>query len=71
MSSPLKRKAGATAATKAKKPKISIPEYHLTSSRRDESGEIVWPAPEAQIERAREMIKEWYVLWILKLFGVM
>lgn len=64
MSSPLKRKAGAVAATKSKKPKISVPEYHLTPSRQDESGSIVWPAPEDQIERARAMIQEWYVIWL-------
>jgi len=60
MASPLKRKAGPTAATKSKKPKISVPEYHVTPSRKDESGEIVWPAPENQIEHARETIKKWY-----------
>jgi hypothetical protein len=60
MSSPAKRKAESTQTTpKPKKPKITIPEYHLTPSRRDESGEIVWPAPKEQIERAREIIREW------------
>ncbi|KAJ4348836.1 uncharacterized protein N0V89_010214 [Didymosphaeria variabile] len=59
MASPAKRKAEKQATpTKAKKPKTKIPEYHLTPSRRDEDGEIVWPAPKAQIERAREIIKE-------------
>ncbi|OAG01832.1 DHH phosphoesterase [Paraphaeosphaeria sporulosa] len=59
MSSPAKRKAETQASpAKAKKPKVQIPEYHLTPSRRDEDGEIVWPAPKAQIERAREIIRE-------------
>lgn len=63
MASPLKRKAEKRATSpKKKKQKIEIPEYHLTPSRRDDDGEIVWPAPKAQIERAREIIREWFVL---------
>ncbi|KAL5414917.1 hypothetical protein PMIN04_008790 [Paraphaeosphaeria minitans] len=59
MASPAKRKAENQASpAKAKKSKVQIPEYHLTPSRRDEDGEIVWPAPKTQIERAREIIKE-------------
>ncbi|KAF2710751.1 DHH phosphoesterase, partial [Pleomassaria siparia CBS 279.74] len=58
MASPLKRKAETAASSKVKKTKISVPEYHLAPSRRDESGEIVWPAPQEQIERAREIIRE-------------
>ncbi|OTA94338.1 hypothetical protein M434DRAFT_394886 [Hypoxylon sp. CO27-5] len=46
------------ASPRAKKPRPSVPEYHLTPSIRDESGEIVWPAPKAQIERARNLILE-------------
>jgi hypothetical protein len=61
MASPIKRKAKKQSSSpRAKKPKIEIPEYHLTSSRRDKDGEIVWPAPNEQIERAREIIREWY-----------
>lgn len=59
MNSHAKRKAEMQASpAKVKKPKVQIPEYHLTPSRRDEGGEIVWPAPNSQIERAREIIKE-------------
>ncbi|KAF1970221.1 DHH phosphoesterase [Bimuria novae-zelandiae CBS 107.79] len=59
MASPAKRKAEHQASpAKPKKPKVEIPEYHLTPSRRGLDGEIVWPAPKAQIERAREIIKE-------------
>jgi hypothetical protein len=63
VSSPLKRKAGLATSPRAKKPKtkIVVPEYHLTPSRRDGEGEIVWPAPTAQIERARQVIRQWYV----------
>lgn len=62
MTSPLKRKAEAsTASSTAKKQKVVVPEYHTTPQRRDETGEIVWPARREQIERAREIIKEWYV----------
>lgn len=38
-----------------------VPEYHTTPSRRDEDGEIIWPARTEQIERARGIIQEWYV----------
>lgn len=61
MTSPAKRKAESQVeTTKAKKAKLVVPEYHTTPSRRDEEGEIVWPAPRGQIERAREVIREWY-----------
>lgn len=62
MASPLKRKADKPATSKTtKKAKIVVPEYHTTPQRRDETGEIVWPARQMQIERARDIIKEWYV----------
>ncbi|KAH4007246.1 hypothetical protein HBI56_215930 [Parastagonospora nodorum] len=57
--SPAKRKAEQSVSPpKTKKPKIVVPEYHLTPSRQDESGENVWPARAEQIDRAREIIKE-------------
>lgn len=49
------------AAPKAKKSRPQVPEYHSTPSLRDESGEIVWPAPKVQIEGARNFILEWSV----------
>ncbi|KAJ4289841.1 hypothetical protein N0V90_011173 [Kalmusia sp. IMI 367209] len=59
MASPLKRKAQKlTPPPKIKKPKVEIPEYHTAPSRMDDDGEIVWPAPKSQIERAREIIKQ-------------
>lgn len=58
--SPLKRKAENETTVNAKKARIVVPDYHLASPRRDESGEIVWPAPAAQIDRARDIIREWY-----------
>jgi hypothetical protein len=60
MMSPVKRKAEkAITPPKTKKSKVVVPEYHLTPSRQNESGETMWPAREEQIERAREIIKEW------------
>lgn len=47
---------------KAKKPRPEVPEYHSTPSMKDETGDIIWPAPSAQIEGARKFIKEWYVI---------
>lgn len=61
MASPAKRKLkDAGSLPKSKKPKVEIPEYHLAVSRRTDDGEIIWPAPKDQIERARTIIKEWY-----------
>jgi hypothetical protein len=59
-----KMKRGAPAASpkagpKSKKPRVEVPEYHLTPSLRDEHGEAIWPAPKDQIEKARSIIKEW------------
>ncbi|KAH7058889.1 DHH family protein [Macrophomina phaseolina] len=44
-------------ASKAKKARPKIPEYHLTPSLKDDSGEIIWPAPKDQMERARNFIQ--------------
>lgn len=52
--------SGTKAAPKAKRPRVEVPEYHLTPSMRDEDGEVIWPAPRDQIENARSMIREWY-----------
>jgi hypothetical protein len=60
--SPLKRKAEKPVSPpKTKKPKIVVPEYHLTPLRQDDAGEDVWPARAEQIDRARKIIKEWFV----------
>lgn len=57
-----KRKDAPTGPTKgtspAKRARPEVPEYHLTPSVKDEDGEIQWPAPKAQIQRAREIIVE-------------
>ncbi|KAF3053709.1 hypothetical protein E8E11_011598 [Didymella keratinophila] len=59
MASPLKRKADQSASSApAKKQKVAIPEYHTAAQRRDDAGEIVWPARKEQIERARAIIEE-------------
>ncbi|KAJ0166301.1 hypothetical protein CTA2_7834 [Colletotrichum tanaceti] len=41
-----------------KKPKPSVPEYHLAPSVRDGDGGIVWPAPDEKMEAARAFIRE-------------
>jgi hypothetical protein len=62
MASPAKRKVEKDVSPlKTKRAKTVIPSYHLTPSRQDESGEIVWPARKEQIDRAREIIRKWYV----------
>ncbi|RKU41319.1 hypothetical protein DL546_004540 [Coniochaeta pulveracea] len=45
-------------SSQVKRTKLEIPEYHLTPSNRNEEGEVVWPAPIAQIEKARDFINE-------------
>lgn len=53
----MKRSASdAISPVKTKKAKAEVPEYHATPSVKDEDGEIIWPAPKAQIEKAREII---------------
>lgn len=49
----------ATGAKRAKLNKTEVPEYHLTPSIKNEDGTIQWPAPQRQIDRAREIILEW------------
>ncbi|KAI2628426.1 DHH family protein [Xylaria nigripes] len=44
--------------TEVKRPRPQVPDYHLTPSLRDESGDIIWPAPRNQIENARDFIRE-------------
>lgn len=57
----LKRKpssaVGSQPASKRSRP--TVPEYHLTPSITDEDGDIIWPAPALQIERARDIIIKW------------
>ena len=58
----MKRKASPTKSeSPPKKPKAEIPEYHLSPSVREEDGSIRWPAPKAQIAKARQMILDWFV----------
>ncbi|TGJ85861.1 hypothetical protein E0Z10_g2938 [Xylaria hypoxylon] len=56
----MKRSVSSVSKTtsKAKRQRPQVPEYHLTPSLRDESGEAIWPAPRDQIERARNFIRE-------------
>jgi len=59
----MKRKEAPTtkANSPAKKPKPEVPKYHLTPSVKEEDGSIQWPAPRAQMDRAREIVTEWQV----------
>ncbi|KAI7193020.1 DHH family protein [Hortaea werneckii] len=53
----MKRKASPTKAeSPPKKAKAEIPEYHLSPPVREEDGSIQWPAPRAQMARARQII---------------
>lgn len=47
-------------ATKRFRARLEVPDYHLTPSVRDEkTGDAIWPAPEAQMKQARDIILEW------------
>jgi len=62
MASPAKRKAGKPSILpSSKRLKAQGSDYHMTPSKRDGHGQIIWPAPKEQIERARGIIKEWQV----------
>ncbi|PSS05318.1 DHH family protein [Coniella lustricola] len=56
----MKRVASTATPTrsKPKKRRIVLPEYHETPSLQTESGEIIWPAPQGQIDGARAFIQE-------------
>ncbi|KAJ6439383.1 putative dhh family protein [Purpureocillium lavendulum] len=58
----MKRAASSSAGAppRGKKARPQVPDYHLTPSRRTDKGDTIWPAPEGQIERARQFIIEWY-----------
>ncbi|KAF1961349.1 DHH phosphoesterase [Byssothecium circinans] len=59
MATTTKRKAvKSISPPKKKRKKVELPEYHLATSRRGDDGEIVWPARQEQIEKAREIIKK-------------
>lgn len=59
----MKRKeAPSDVKSPSKKPKPHVPEYHETPSIKEEDGSIQWPAPKEQMEKARKIIMEWYIL---------
>jgi len=45
---------------KPKRQRVQLPDYESADQAVDESGDIVWPAPNDQIETARNFIQEWY-----------
>jgi hypothetical protein len=47
-----------TAQASSKRRRVEVPDYHLTPPVRDGTG-IVWPAPEAQMKQARDIILDW------------
>ena len=51
--------ASSTGQSKPKRPRVELPEYHATPSVKTESGDIIWPAPEDQLEAARSFILDW------------
>lgn len=54
-----RKRSSASDDVKSKASKTKEPDYHLTPSIKDASGENVWPAPKEQMAKARELILEW------------
>lgn len=56
----MKRKATDSGLpAKLKRPREQLPDYCDAEPQRDNSGAIIWPAPERAIEDAREFLREW------------
>ncbi|KAL8744483.1 MAG: hypothetical protein Q9190_003282 [Brigantiaea leucoxantha] len=54
----MKRKAvDARGGPKPKRPREALPDYCDTETQKDDSGTVVWPAPQDAIEGAREFIR--------------
>lgn len=45
---------------KAKKPRLKVRDYCDVEPVKDDAGNTIWPAPAADMEAAREFIREWY-----------
>jgi nanoRNase/pAp phosphatase (c-di-AMP/oligoRNAs hydrolase) len=41
-----------------KRQKLSVPDYHLTPTRKDSAGKSIWPVPHEQIQNVRNAIRE-------------
>ncbi|KAJ4385796.1 hypothetical protein N0V93_010227 [Gnomoniopsis smithogilvyi] len=54
----MKRSTSASGNPSPKKGRLELPEYHATPSLRTEAGDIIWPAPQSQIEAAKDLILE-------------
>lgn len=51
-------RGGGMSKTAAKKPRPQVPDYCDVEPRRDEAGNVVWPASETAMEEAREFIRQ-------------
>lgn len=51
---------GQASAAKRPRTRVEVPDYHATASHTDEvTGQPIWPAPEAQMKQARDIILDW------------
>jgi hypothetical protein len=55
----MKRAFATQKAVPRKKAKVQVPEYHLAAQQQTAAGEVVWPAPQDEIDAARAFIREW------------
>ena len=59
----MKRKAnGSLSETKAKRQKEPEADYCDVETRKDEDGNSIWPASGEAMERAREFLRDWFVV---------
>lgn len=49
----------ATSSSRTKRAKLEVPEYCDTPVVYEADGSTQWPAPRAQVERARQLIRQW------------
>ena len=56
---PVVNRRGMKQASKPKKPREKLPDYCDVKPKQDDSGNVIWPAPKAALDKARAFIKEW------------
>lgn len=55
----MKRKAESDMNSSTRK-SIKVGDYCSVETKRDENGNIIWPAPQSQMKAAQSFLREWY-----------
>ena len=64
----MKRKAGNSPEPSLRKT-AKVVDYCNVEQKRDAHGQCIWPAPEVQMNAAREFLKDWFVRPSLYIFS--